>query len=52
MKILNGICVFYWVFQVVISSINVYNGKTISPVTSLTAMIICVIYFLSQFDKY
>ena len=47
-KILNIICLLFWVFESIYSILKFINNETISPAISICAILICTISYATD----
>lgn len=47
-KIINVACLLVWIFNLVVNIISFINNGTVSPVASLCAILICILYYAEE----
>lgn len=51
LNILNTACLTIWIFVLVLTIAETKNKRTVSPVTTICALVVCITHYLSEIVK-
>ena len=48
MKTMNFICLMIWILQLISETIKIVKGKPVSPVISICAILVCIMWYIDR----
>lgn len=51
MEIMNFICLIIWILQLVVATVKVVNGKPVSPVVAICAILVCIMMYIDKIQE-